>query len=154
MGALLCHSQYITSGKRVVLGESVCCTCSSRLASTGTAHADICMDFVFSLCEALSIIDTTPNQEALLRKVSVENSHSREMRLNVTGDFYTEKEMREDLKLSPSLLQNYCMLNKSCISRQDHMCRNSPIPGSGSQKSRPSASKTRSSSGTLAAASK
>ena len=54
MGALLCHSQYITSGKRVVLGESVCCTCSSRLASTGTAHADICMDFVFSLCEALT----------------------------------------------------------------------------------------------------
>ena len=42
-------------------------------------------------------------QEALVRRVTVENSKAKEMKLNISGDFYTEKQMKEELSLTPHL---------------------------------------------------
>ena len=42
-------------------------------------------------------------QDSLEREVSVMNSRSKELKLEVTGDFYTEVEMDTKLKLDPNL---------------------------------------------------
>ena len=43
------------------------------------------------------------NKDTFLREISVESRKSKELKVEVTGDFFTEEEMRDELKLSPYL---------------------------------------------------
>ena len=66
------------------------------------------MFITLSLCSVISdrlcvLHDPSPLQDALEREVSVQNSRTKEVKMVVTGDFYTEGEMQSILNLEPSL---------------------------------------------------
>lgn len=55
------------------------------------------------ICKLFSRVICQTLQDSLEREVSVMNSRSKELKLEVTGDFYTEVEMDTKLKLDPNL---------------------------------------------------